>query len=107
MLVLNKDKENLLVEKYGFTAKKNDWGSYWYSYKRTALTIWSSNSQYKPCRVDINSVSMELQDKLYGLIKDDVLICVPNEDKQAKILKIEEKIKKMQEQIDKLKKEED
>ena len=101
MLVLNKDKEYLLEEKFNFLKEKG-YGNCFYSLNK-GFFIYSYNSDALPGKVCIYSVSKINQDILYDLIKEDVLIKIPNEDKQAKIMKLENQINKLQERINKLK----
>ena len=74
MLVLRKDKEEELVSKYGFIKEENSKGGIWYIYGKR-FTIYGCDSVYKPRRIDsTNSMSMEVQDLFYRLIKEDVLV---------------------------------
>ena len=106
MLILDEKKEHLLVQKYNFVASTGFGNSKFYRYKK-GLTICSHNlkNSEKPQwagKVEIHSGSKEVQDILYTLIKDDVLLKVKNENNEERIKKLQNKIKELQERIDKI-----
>lgn len=98
MLRLNKEKENLLVDKYGFEKQYTIDKSVFYNYKK-CLTIYSYNHKYSGI-VQGYSLSKQCQDIVYDLIKDNVLIKDTDEDKRLK----EKKIQTIKNNIDKLQK---
>lgn len=98
MLRLNKEKENLLVDKYGFEKQYTIDKSVFYNYKK-CLTIYSYNHKYSGI-VQGYSLSKQCQDIVYDLIKDNVLIKDINEDRRLK----EKKIETIKKNIDKLQK---
>lgn len=103
MLKLNKEKENLLVEKYGFEKKYTIDKTIFYNYKK-CLCIYSCEHKYAGT-IQGHGLSRQCQDIIYDLIKDNVLIKVDNIDKKAKIDKLKLQIKTMQEKIKKLEEE--
>lgn len=100
MLILDKDKENLLVEKYKFEKNKNIDDNNFYTLK--SITIYcNDNENY----LIIGSLSKSMQDVLYDLIKDDVLLKSETSEKSLKLKRIkkkEEQIKKLQDEINKI-----
>lgn len=98
MLRLNKEKENLLVEKYGFEKNYTMDNDIFYNYKK-GLTIYSYNHKYSG-KVEFYSFSKQCQDIIYDLIKDNVVIKDINEDRRLK----EKKIETIKNNIDKLQK---
>lgn len=85
----------MLIEKYEF--EKNftyDKRHYFYRYGK-CLTIYSYNHPFKG-KVQISSPSKVCQDVLYDLIQEGILIKIPNEDKEAKINNLKQKIAIMQ-----------
>ena len=98
MLRLNKEKEELLVNKYGFEKNYTGERKVFYNYKK-CLTIFSYNHRYEG-KVATYSLSKQCQDILYDLIKDNILIKDINEDKRLK----EKKIKTIKNNIEKLQK---
>ena len=100
MLVLNKDKENLLVEKYGFKKNTNINNHNYYTFK--AITIYCNDVDYY---IKIESLSKISQDILYDLIKEDVLLKSETTEKSLKLKRIkkkEEQIKKLQDEINRM-----
>ncbi len=98
MLRLNKEKENLLVDKYGFEKKYTIGEMVYYQYRKS-LTIYSYNHRYQGT-IQGTSLSKQCQDIIYDLIKDNVLIKDINEDRRLK----EKKIETIKNNIDKLQK---
>lgn len=101
MFKLNESKENLLEKQYGF--QKNVFGenNIFYRFGK-GLTIYSIEHIKHPGQVECTSFSRRVQDLLYSLIKDDVLIVVPNENKTEQIIKLQEKIEQLKQRIKKL-----
>ena len=98
MLILNKEKESLLVPKYGFVEKPEFKG---YKFGKS-ITIFSAEHHKWSCNIEFNSMSRVAQDLIYDLIKDGVLIKVPNENKAERIEKLQSKIKELEETIKRL-----
>lgn len=98
MWVLNKEKENLLISKYNFE-KKKDINAYGYG---RSITIWSSNHEKWSGLVNVMSLSKATQDKIYELIKDDVIVLGSNINKEQKIKKYKKEIEELQDKIRKL-----
>lgn len=98
MLRLNKEKEDLLVDKYGFEKNYTGDRRVYYKFKK-CLTIYSYNHRYLGA-VQSYGLSKQCQDIIYDLIKDNVLIKDINEERRLK----EKKIETIKNNIDKLQK---
>lgn len=105
MLKLNSEKEKLLVSEYGFIIKRPNTNYKTYEYHGIVI-LPISNPKYSG-RVILQSFSRNLQDKLYDLIKNEVLIQVPNTAKQDKINKLKLQIKRLESQIKEMEESED
>lgn len=106
MLILNQEKEKELVEKYGFEKDEAVGGGNFYNFGRS-LTIYGlnyCNSKYN-LTVKIYGGSKDVQDVLYDLIKNDVLIKVENPKKEKKKSELELRIEELEKQIKELKNE--
>lgn len=104
MLILNQEKEKELVEKYGFEKKEAVGGGNFYGFGR-CLTIYGSNygnPKYNST-INIYSGSKDMQDVLYDLIKNDVLVKVENPKKEKKKSELELRIEELEKQIEELK----
>ena len=103
MLILNKEKENLLVEEYGFQAERSFDGGIYYLTKNGRLTIYGASYQGKNrLKVKANSLSVEVQNILYKLIKDEVLLCVKETESISEIVKLKNHIKELEDRIKEL-----
>lgn len=102
MLILNEDKEDLLVDKYKFKKEHTVTGEAYYNYQK-CLTIYSFSHRYEG-KINVYSGSKALQDILFDLIKDDILIKVPNFNKDEKIFKLKTRIRDLEKQIELLEK---
>ena len=98
MLKLNEEKEYLLMN-YGFEPHTNVEGNVYYKHNKCkGISIFSSDG-----KVIIYSCSAKLLDILYDLIKDDIIIKIPEEDKTKKrIEKIKKDITKLQAKLKEL-----
>jgi hypothetical protein len=107
MLKLVKEKENLLVEKYGFV-KFTDYDDYRsYQYKNIWVYGRKINRLGKDYSytVQISSLSNKTQDLIYDLIVDGVLVKHETNEKDIQLKRIEKKesqIKKLQDEIRKI-----
>ena len=99
MLKLVKEKENLLVEKYGF--EKHTTIDNCHFYRKKGLKIFSDDYTRRESRVDISSLSKEGQDVLYDMIIDGVVKKVPNIDLEMEKKRLMTKINKLNEQLEK------
>lgn len=98
MLVLNKEKEHLLVEQYGFQAEKAYNGGFYYLFG--GLTIYGASYPGKSnLKVKANSLSVMVQNKLYQLIKDDILLCIEETESVGEVLRLKYKIKQLENKI--------
>lgn len=100
MLKLDESKEDLLVSKYDFTVQRPG-TNYMMYYYRGIVICPISNPKFSG-RVILQSFSRRLQDKLYELIKDDILIQVPNTNKQEKMNKLKTQITRLEHQLKEL-----
>lgn len=102
MLLLDKEKECEL-EKYGFEKVANIIGGNYYNFGKS-LTIYGSNYGLKNnLKIQISSNAKEMQDVLYDLIKNDVLIKVENPKKEKKKSDLELRIEELEKQMQELK----
>lgn len=101
MLILNKEKENLLVEKYGFQAEKSFNGGIYYLYG--GLTIYGASYQGKSnLKIKANSLSVAVQNILYKLIRDEVLLCIEETESVSEMIKLKNHIKELEDRIKEL-----
>lgn len=101
MLILNKEKENLLVEKYGFEECEGYNNMKYYKYGGT-LTINGSNYNENSLKVRLYSYSQKTIDKLYELIKDDVILYMENTKNISEMVKLKNNIKELEDRIKEL-----
>ena len=100
MLILDKNKENLLVSKYGFE-EHNSYGGYKY-YTFGSVTIWGITENLKNAyAVYSASFSKNTQDIIYTLIMDKVLINISGNKSSEWVLKnrireLEVKVKELE-----------
>lgn len=98
MLILNREKENLLVEKYGFEAEKSYNGGIYYLFG--GLTIYGASYQGKSnLKIKANSLSVVVQNMLYRLIRDEVLLCIEETESVNEMLKLKNRIKQLESKI--------
>lgn len=107
MLKLVKEKENLLVEKYGFEIFSDYINRRNYRFKGIRIYgkwINRSGGDYS-YTVNVGSLSHIAQDVLYDLIADGVLVKYETSEKDIQLKRIEKKesqIKKLQDEIRKI-----
>lgn len=103
MLILNQEKEKELVEKYGFEKKEAVGGGNFYDFGRS-LTIYGlnyGNPRYN-LTVKMHTGSKDMQDVLFDLIKNDVLIKVEDSKKEKKKSELKLRIEELKKQIKEL-----
>lgn len=111
MLVLNIEKENELVKKYGFEIRKYSCGIIYYQKNIKVYGKYLSISG-KDCSytVEISTMSKVTQDMVYDLIKNDVFLKKETskndllnkriQSKERRIAKLQEEIKKIQSEME-------
>lgn len=100
MLKLNPEKENLLESEYGFSVSSPN--THFKTYKFAGIIICPINNPKFSGNVTLHSFGRAVQDKLYELIKNDVLIQVPDKTREERISKMKIKIENLEKQIKEL-----
>jgi len=100
MFKLNPEKEKELTTKYKFYQISSN--TKFMAYKYAGITICPTTNPKFSGRVVIHSYSRAVQDKLYELIKDHVLILGPNDNNEEKLSKLKLQLKRLETQISEL-----
>ena len=105
MLKLNPEKESLLNSIYGFEIVFPNTSFKCYKYK--GITILPMSNPKHAGEISFSSLGRAVQNKLYDLIKDDVLILAPNTVKETKITRIKTQMQRLEHQLKELEESED
>ena len=106
MLILNKEKEYLLTEKYNFVKeiRKFDDSYFYKTGKSFAIEGFDCKKEERNGRLYISSFSFENQDIIYDLIKDEILLKTENYIKISEKKKLENRITELENKIKELEK---
>lgn len=106
MLILNKEKEHLLIEKYNFVKeiRKFDDSYYYKTGKSFFIEGFGCKKNERDGRIFISSFSFENQDIIYDLIKDEILLKTENYIKISEKKKLENRITELENKIKELEK---